>query len=74
LQGRSRLLAVEAKASDRAHRTDARSLVEFLDGRVPGVPAGTHRLGLGVTRGREVERLGPRVWAVPTWRLFGSAA
>lgn len=74
LQGRSRLLAVEAKASDRAHRTDARSLVEFLDGQIPGVPFGTDRLGLVVTRGREVERLGPRVWAVPAWRLFGPAA
>ncbi len=71
LHGRSRLLALEVKASERAHRTDARSLVEFLEGRVPGAPPGTERLGLVVTRGREIERLGPRVWAVPDWRLFG---
>jgi hypothetical protein len=31
------------------------------------------QLGLVVTRGREVERLSPKVWAVPDWRLFGPA-
>ncbi len=74
LHARSRLLALEAKASDRAHRTDARSLLDFLEARVPGAPAAPERLGLVVTRGREIERLSPRVWAVPDWRLFGPAA
>jgi predicted AAA+ superfamily ATPase len=74
LHAGSRLLALEAKASDRAHRKDARPLVEFLETRVPGAPAAAERLGLVVTRGREIERLGPRVWAIPDWRLFGPAA
>jgi predicted AAA+ superfamily ATPase len=74
LHAGSRLLALEAKASDRAHRTDGRPLVEFLEAKVPGAPAATRRLGLVVTRGREVERLGSRVWAIPDWRLFGPAA
>jgi hypothetical protein len=30
------------------------------------------RLGLVVTRGREVEPLAPGVWAVPDWWLLGA--
>lgn len=65
------VLAVEVKASQRAHRTDARSLVDFLENaRIPGVDRKAWRLGLVVTRGREVEALAPHAWAVPDWRLF----
>jgi predicted AAA+ superfamily ATPase len=73
LHDTSRLLALEAKSSERAHRTDARPLTEFLEAKVRGVTAGQHRLGLIVTRGREIEPLAPRVWALPDWRLFGPA-
>ena len=74
LHAGSRLLALEAKASERTHRTEARPLAEFLDSTIPGVPAAKQRLGLIITRGREMERLAPHVWAVPDWRLFGPAA
>jgi hypothetical protein len=40
---------------------------------VRGVARDAWRLGLVVTRGREVEPLAPGVWAVPDWRLFGPA-
>jgi hypothetical protein len=40
---------------------------------VRGVARGAWRLGLVLTRGREVEPLAPGVWAVPDWRLFGPA-
>lgn len=74
LRSRERLLAVEAKASRVAHRTDARALAEFLsNARIPGLGRTALRLGLIVTRGREVESVAPRVWAVPDWRLFGPA-
>jgi hypothetical protein len=73
LHAGSRLLALEVKASERVHGTDARPLVEFLESKASGAAA-TRRLGLVVTRGREIERLGPRVWAIPDWRLFGPAA
>ena len=39
--------------------------------RIPGVRPKARRLGLMGTRGREIERLAPHVWAVPHWRLFG---
>lgn len=69
------LLAIEAKAGRSAHRTDARPLVDLLQSvRVPGVSRSARRLGLVVTRGREVEPLAPQVWAIPDWRLFGPAA
>ncbi|MBI3014894.1 MAG: DUF4143 domain-containing protein, partial [Candidatus Tectomicrobia bacterium] len=74
LHAAHRVLALEAKASERAHRTDARPLVEFLDAKLPGVTAKAERVGLVVTRGREIEALAPRVWAIPDWRLFGPAA
>jgi predicted AAA+ superfamily ATPase len=74
LQSRERLLAVEAKASRVAHRTDARALEEFMrNARIPGLGRGAPGIGLIVTRGREVEAVAPRVWAVPDWRLFGPA-
>jgi hypothetical protein len=66
------LLAIEVKAGQRAHRTDARPLIEVLPtlaGR--GSPRAAWTLGLVVTRGREVEPLAPGVWAVPDWRLVG---
>ncbi|MBI2160989.1 MAG: ATP-binding protein [Candidatus Rokubacteria bacterium] len=69
-----RLLAIEVKASQRAHRTDARPLAEVLGAlAVRGVARDAWRLGLVVTRGREVEPLAPGVWAMPDWRLFGPA-
>jgi uncharacterized protein len=69
-----RMLAIEAKASQRAHRTDARPLTEVLGAlAVRGVARDAWRLGLVVTRGREIEPLAPGVWAVPDWRLFGPA-
>ncbi len=68
LHARDRVLAIEVKASQRTHRTDARPLTEVL-----GALAvrGVARLGLVVTLGREVEPLAAGVWAVPNWRLFG---
>jgi predicted AAA+ superfamily ATPase len=72
LHAPDRLLAMEVKASQRAHRTDARPLAEVLGTLAArGVARDAWRLGLVVTRGREVEPLAPGVWAVPDWRLFG---
>ncbi len=74
LHAPDRLLAIEAKATQRAHRTDARPLADALGAlAVRGVARDAWRLGLVVTRGREVEPLAPGVWAVPDWRLFGPA-
>ncbi|MEK7866685.1 MAG: ATP-binding protein [Planctomycetota bacterium] len=74
LTSQNRVLAIEAKAGKRAARQDARPIVEFLQTEgIPGVGARAERLGIVVTRGREVEALGPSVWAVPFWRLFGPA-
>jgi hypothetical protein len=74
LQALDRVLAIEVKASQRAHRTDARPLTEVLNTlAVRGVQRNAWRLGLVVTRGREVEPLAPGVWAIPDWRLFGPA-
>jgi predicted AAA+ superfamily ATPase len=67
-----RVLAIEAKAGRQAHRTEARPLAEVVASLAPrGVRRDAWRLGLIVTRGREVEALAPGVWAVPDWRLFG---
>ncbi len=69
-----RILAVEAKAGQHPHRSDARSLVDFLRAvGGPGLGPDARRLGLVVTRGREVAPLAPGVWAIPDWRLFGPA-
>jgi predicted AAA+ superfamily ATPase len=69
----SRLLALEAKASERADRTDGRAVAALLEAGFSGASRPSMQLGLVVTRGREVERLSPKVWAVPDWRLFGPA-
>lgn len=61
---------MEAKASERTHRTDARAVADVLSGRARGVPAVGRRLGVVVTRGREIELLAPGVWAIPDWRLL----
>jgi len=75
LHARHGVLAIEVRASRQAHRTDARPLVELLETlRLPGVGRDAWRLGLVVTRGREVEPLAPHVWAIPDWRLFGPAS
>lgn len=72
LESAGRLLAIEVKASQRAHRTDARPLTEVLSTLAArSTTPATWHLGLVVTRGREVEPLAPGVWAVPDWRLFG---
>ena len=69
-----RLLAVEVKASKKAHPGDARPLADLLEAvRVPGIHRNARRLGLVVTRGREVEPLARHIWAIPDWRLFGPA-
>lgn len=75
LTSRNRVLAIEAKAGRRAARQDARPLVELLQ--LIGIPdfgPKAERVGIVVTQGREVEALGPGVWAIPFWRLFGPAA
>jgi predicted AAA+ superfamily ATPase len=75
LHDADRVLAIEVKASQRAHRADARPLNETLGSlAVRGTARDASRLGLVVTRGREVEPLAPGVWAIPDWRLFGPAA
>jgi hypothetical protein len=67
-------LGLEVKAGARAHPAQASPLVELLGTtRLPGLARGARRLGLVVTRGREVEQVAPRVWAIPDWRLFGPA-
>lgn len=69
------LVAIEARASRRAYATDARPVVELLRNvRPPGAGRGARRVGLVVTRGREVEPLAPGVWAIPDWRFFGPAS
>jgi hypothetical protein len=74
LHAPDRVVAIEVKAGQRAHRTDARPLSEVLGTvAIRGVARDARRLGIVVTRGREVEPLGPGVWAVPDWRLFGPA-
>ena len=73
LHDASRLLALEAKATERADRTDGRAVAALLEAGFPGAARPSMQLGLVVTRGREVEPMGPKVWAVPDWRLFGPA-
>ena len=72
LHAPDRLLAIEAKAGQRVHRTDARPFAEALGALAArGMARNAWRLGLIVTRGREVEPLAPGVRAIPDWRLFG---
>lgn len=75
LHAPDRLVALEVKSGQRAHRADSRAISERLGPlAVRGVARDAWRLGLVVTRGREVEPLAPQVWAVPDWRLFGPAS
>ena len=75
LHAADRCLLLESKAGTGRRAADVRALAETVESiRIPGVRPKARRLGLMVTRGREVERLAPRVWAVPHWRLFGPAA
>jgi hypothetical protein len=68
------LVALEAKAGQRAHAVEARALTELVASlQLPGVRANARRLGLVVTRGRDIEQLASHVWAVPDWQLFGPA-
>jgi uncharacterized protein len=70
-----RLLAIEAKVGAHPGGTDARPLVDLLTDPAPAaIEKGARRLGVIVTRGREVQSLAPHVWAVPDWRLFGPAS
>jgi predicted AAA+ superfamily ATPase len=72
LHAADRILLLEVKAGTGIRAADVRVLGEAVESvRLPGVRPKARRLGLIVTRGREVERLAPRVWAVPYWRLFG---
>ncbi len=74
LHSTQRLLAMEVKATRKAHSADARPLVELAETmQIPGLDRGAQRLGLVVTRGREVELLAPNVWTVPYWHLFAPA-
>lgn len=75
LYNSQRLLAIEAKASRQAHPSDSRPLVDLLGNtRIPGLARDATRLGLVVTRGRELQALAPHVWAIPDCRLFGPAS
>ncbi|MEW6684324.1 MAG: ATP-binding protein [Nitrospirota bacterium] len=70
----SQVVAIEAKAATRAHRADAKAFEEFLaDPPIRGLRRAASRIGLVIYRGREIEPLAPRVWAIPDWRLFGAA-
>jgi hypothetical protein len=66
------LLAIEAKASAKAHLQDARALTDLLSkAPLPNLSRNARRLGLIVTQGQEIEPLAPHVWSIPFWRLFG---
>ena len=68
------VLFIEAKASKTVHRTDARSVQEVLEAvHIPRMEQAAARVGIVVTRGREIVQLAARVWAIPAWRLFGPA-
>jgi len=71
LHSATRLLAIESKAGDRAYAGDARPLTDLLGTRIPSMNKEAERLGIVVTRGREIQQLASHVWAVPDWRLFG---
>lgn len=72
LHAADRILLLEVKAGTGIRTADVRGLAEAAESvRLPGVRPKARRLGLIVTRGREAERLAPRVWAVSYWRLFG---
>jgi predicted AAA+ superfamily ATPase len=74
LHAADRLLLLEVKAGTGVRRADVRALAEAAESvRIPGVRPRAKRLGLMVTRGREIEQLTASVWAVPWWHLFGPA-
>jgi hypothetical protein len=57
-----------------ADRKNSRPLLDLLESiNIKGVDKDAERLGLVVTRGREIQMLAPRVWTVPDWQLFGAA-
>ncbi len=67
----NRILAIEAKSSLHAHRTDSRPVSDLIQNvHIASVAPDAERLGLVVTRGQEVEELAPHVWTVPVSRLF----
>lgn len=74
----TRLLALEVRASRAVGPREARTLQESVRGLRPGPGRSgsreAFRLGIVVTRGREVEAIAPGVWSVPYWRLFGPAS
>ncbi len=59
-------VAIEIKAGERVHAGDAKHLRNLEE--VTGIE---NRLGLVVYRGRSVEQLGEKIWAVPDVLLFG---
>jgi predicted AAA+ superfamily ATPase len=68
------ILAIEARAGRRVGPTDARSLAATLPNlRIPGARANAVRLGIVVSRTAQVTELGPKLWSVPDWILFGPA-
>jgi len=69
------VLAIEARAGRRAGPADARSLAAALpDLRIPGLRANAARLGIVVSRAAQVTEVGPNLWSIPDWILFGPAA
>ncbi len=73
--GSEALIVIEVKAGTKSTPSAARPITEVLETLdVPGARRAARRLGLVVTRGREIVRLAPKVWAVPEVRLFGPAA
>jgi len=69
------VLAIEARAGRRAGPADARSLAAALpDLRIPGLRANAARLGIVVSRSAQVTEVGPNLWSIPDWILFGPAA
>jgi hypothetical protein len=72
--GPEALIAIEVKAGTKVTPSAARPITEALETLdAPGARRTARRLGLIITRGREIVRLAPKVWAVPEVRLFGPA-
>ncbi len=65
-------IAIEAKASSKAHRQDARSINDLIEkSRLPDMAKDAFCIGLVITQDREVKPLTPLVWSIPFWQLFG---
>ncbi len=74
LHSARKVLAIEARAGRRIGPTDARSLAAALHNiRIPGMRDDAVRLGIVVSRAARVAELGPGLWSVPDWILFGPA-